>query len=220
MPDYIPHRDAEALAWLQAFASGLSASPSTYQISSAEAAAIQNAVDAFAAAFADATEPSTRTPVTVAVKDEARNAAEQLCRQFAIMIKNNAGISNPEKIAIGVRPINPNREARTCPQTSPTLNVVAATPGTHTLRFADSLDPETRGKPFGATELQLFVAVQDDPVNDWNEAKFVGKFTRNPMSVTFQPADNGKQATYFARWAGQRGDTGPWSGPVTMAIAA
>jgi hypothetical protein len=55
---------------------------------------------------------------------------------------------------------------------------------------------------------------------DPDEAQFYGKFTKNPVAVGFAPADNGKQATYFARWAGRRGDTGPWSAPVTLAIAA
>jgi hypothetical protein len=219
-PDYIPNQDALALGWMQTFAAGISASPATYMISAAEAAGIQNAVDAFAAAHADAIDPAERTPVVVSIKDQARNAAEQLCRQYATLIKFNAGISDENKIAIGVRPVNPNRDPITCPTSSPVLNVVAATPGAHTLRFADSLTPEDRAKPFGATELQLFVAVAETNVTDPEQAKFYGKFTRNPMSVAFSAADNGKQATYFGRWAGRRGDVGNWSAAVSMAIAA
>lgn len=83
--DYIPKQDAQALAWMQTFAAGITASPSTYQLSAAEAAGIQNAVDAFAAAYADAIDPMQRTPVNVAIKDEARNAAEQLCREHAAL---------------------------------------------------------------------------------------------------------------------------------------
>lgn len=81
MPElYIRTRDTEALAWMQTFAAGITASPATYQLSAAEAAGIQNVVDAFAAACADAVDPQQRTPVNIAIKDEARNAAEQLCR--------------------------------------------------------------------------------------------------------------------------------------------
>ena len=218
--DYIPPQDAQALAFMQTFAAGIVASPSTYMISAPEAAAIQAAVDQFAAAYADAVDPAQRTPVVVSLKDETRNAAEQLVRQYATLIKYNAGIANPDKIAIGVRPVNPNRDPVECPQTSPVLNVVAATQGTHTIRFADSLTPENRGKPFGASEIQLYVAIDDEPVMDWNQARFIGKFTKNPMAVSFVPADNGRQATYFAKWASRRGETGPWSSPVTMAIAA
>lgn len=218
--DYIPAQDAQALAWMQTFAAGITANPATYFLSVADASGIQNAVDEFAAAYADAIDPAQRTPVNVATKDESRNNAAQLCRQFASLIKVNAGISNPDKIAIGVRPVNPNRDPIMCPQTSPLLNVIAATPGAQTLRFADSMTPETGAKPFGASELLLFVAVDDEIVIDPDTAKFYGKFTKNPVAVGFDAADNGKQATYFARWAGRRGDMGPWSSPVAMAIAA
>src|SRR5688572_6331058 len=115
--DYIPAKEAEALAFMQTFASGISSNPSTYFLSVAESAAIQAAVDLFAAAYADAIDPTQRTPVVIAEKDEARNAAEQLVRQYATLIKFNAGISNPEKIAIGVRPVNPERNPIECPQT-------------------------------------------------------------------------------------------------------
>ena len=53
--------------------------------------------------------------MTVAQKDDARTSAEQICRQFAILIKYNAGISDPDKIAIGVRPVNNSREPIECP---------------------------------------------------------------------------------------------------------
>jgi len=218
--DYIPSKDAQALQWMQTFSSGLQSDPSRYFISSPEAEAIVNAVELFAAALADAVDPAQRNAVTVALKDEARNNAEQLCRQVANLIKYNAGISNPDKIAIGVRPINPNRDPINCPQTAPILNIIAATPGAQTLRFADSMTPETGKKPFGATELQLFVHVADEAIDDPDAAQFYGKFTKNPVGVAFDASDKGKEATYFARWSDRKGQVGPWSLPVNMTIAA
>jgi hypothetical protein len=50
--------------------------------------------------------------------------------------------------------------------------------------------------------------------------QFYGKFTRNPINVEFSETDDGKMATYYARWASVRGETGPWSLPATMRIAA
>jgi hypothetical protein len=68
--------------------------------------------------------------------------------------------------------------------------------------------------------LQLFVAIADTPTVDENDAVFVGNFTKNPIAVAFSPEDDGKCATWFARWQSRKGDTGPWSLPVTMRIAA
>ena len=139
MADFIPDQDPQALIWMQAFASGLSTNPALYMVTAPDAATVSAAVGAFATALPIATNPATRTEVTVALKDDARTSAEQVCRQFAILIKYNAGISDPDKIAIGVRPVNPTREPIECPQTSPLLNVIAATPGSQTLRYADSM---------------------------------------------------------------------------------
>jgi hypothetical protein len=80
------------------------------------------------------------------------------------------------------------------------------------LRYHDTFTPDSGAKPFGAANLQLFVAVGDLPVVDPDAASFYGAFTKNPVGVGFTAGDNGKQATYFARWASLKGDVGPWSG--------
>jgi hypothetical protein len=141
-------------------------------------------------------------------------------RQYASLIKPNAGISDQDKEAIGVPPINLNRNPINVPASSPLLNIVGATPGSHTLRYADTSTPDSGKKPFGAANLQLFVVVGTTPVIDPDAAQFYGAVTRNPVAVGFDAADNGKMATYFARWADRKGQVGPWSLPVTMAIAA
>lgn len=119
-----------------------------------------------------------------------------------------------------MRPVNNSRERIDCPQTSPLLNIKAATPGSHTVTYADSLEPEKKAKPFGAASIQLFCAIKDTATENVNDAAFVGLFTMNPIATEFGEADDGKMATYFARWSGKRGDVGPWSLPISMAIAA
>jgi hypothetical protein len=205
---------------MEAFAGGISANPSLYMLSPADAASIQNAVDSYAAAFALAKNPATATRVTVCDKDQARTATEQICRRFCSLIKFNAGVSDPDKLAIGVRPLNRGRRPINCPMTSPLVKIQAATPGRQTLFFSDSLSPDSRGKPFGAIHLQLFVAMGDTGSASPESARFYGTFTRNPISVQFTHEDDGKVASYFARWASRRNQVGPWSAPVSMRVAA
>lgn len=217
---YIPAEDSAALDWMQVFSDGITANPGLYQLSAADATAISGAVSAFDTAYQDVIDPATKTSVTVATKDDARVSAEQICRQYAILIKSNAGISDPDKIAIGVRPVNSSREPINVPESSPLLNVIAATPGSQTLRYADTFTPDSAAKPFGAVSLQLFIAIDDVAVTDETAGVFYGNFTRNPVAVGFGSADDGKMATYFARWQSRKGDVGPWSLPVSMRIAA
>ncbi|MGI9015207.1 MAG: hypothetical protein ACR2GY_13300 [Phycisphaerales bacterium] len=218
--DYIPGKDADALIWMRAFANVISASPSTYQLVPPDGVMLSTAVDEFETALQTANTQSTRTPGAIQTKDTKRNAAETLCRQYAVQIKYNNAISDTAKIDLGVRPVNESREPVYCPQSSPLLSITAATPGAQTLRYADSLNPTTAGKPFGAAALQLFMYVGDEATTNEDQAQFVGLFTRNPVAVTFDPADDGKVATFFARWSGGRGDTGNWSLPTSMRIAA
>jgi hypothetical protein len=217
---YIPNTDANALAFMQTFSAGISANPAVYQLASSDAAAISAAVNNFASKYAIAVNPATRTPGNIAAKTDAKKSAIALIRQYAIDIKYNAGIPDEKKIDIGVRPVNASRTPINVPQSSPLLNIVGATPGSHTVRFADSTDPERRARPFGAANLQLFVAVGTAPTTDEGDGRLYGCYTKGPIAVAFDSDEDGKVATYFARWASAKGEFGPWSLPVSMRIAA
>ena len=135
--DYIPREDANALIWLQSFATGIQNSPSTYMLSAADSTAISDAVQQFADAMAVASLPSSRTVETINIKDTKRNAAETLCRHYAVEIKVNNAIDDNAKLAIGVRPVNESREPIHCPQTSPMINTH---PGNHGAEFSGQVN--------------------------------------------------------------------------------
>jgi len=153
-------------------------------------------------------------------KSQARAAAEARCRVVAQQIRLNAGVADADKVAIGVRPVNRTRTKINCPATSPVVNILGCTPGVQMLMFRDSIQDTQRGKPFGATFLELVVAVGDQINNPLDAARPAGLHTRSPISVTFDQADVGKRATYYGRWVSRRGETGPWSLPTSMSVAA
>jgi hypothetical protein len=221
MSDYIPRNDAAALEWFLNFGSKIEAQPSLYQLTPADAEGIVAAVQAFETALDALGTPETkRNPVLITEKDDARTAAEQMCRQFAVQIKFNAAISDAAKIAAGVRPVNPNRDPIPAPSSSPMLSIFGAGYATHTVRFVDSTTPDSRQKPYGVKQMQLFVHVGDEPLTNPEEAKFHGLYTRSPIGIAFDANDVGKQASYVARWCTMKGEVGPWSSPVHMSIAA
>lgn len=217
---YIPANDKDALEWMQAFSGGISQNFALYQLTQADAEGIAAAVQSFAEAYDILKFPQQRNKVTVAAKDDARTAAEQICRQFAIQIKFNAAIGDPAKIDIGVRPVNSNRDPIPPPSSSPMLSIFGAGYATHTVRFVDSTTPDSRQKPYGVRQLQLFVHVGDEPLTIPEQAKFHGLYTRSPIGIAFDADDVGKQASYVARWCTMKGEVGPWSSPVHMSIAA
>jgi hypothetical protein len=212
--------DAARLAWMRHFVEALGLSPSTYLVGSGDVAAILAQVDGFDLALNIATAPSTRNSGSVADKNNARAAAMAMCRQYAKLIKFNAGISDQAKLDAGIRPPAVTSDPIECPLASPLLAVVAATNGAHTLGFQNSVDLSAKAKPFGAIALNLYRVIADEAQSDWNIAQHYGIFTRNPIAVAFDPEDNQKIATYFARWSSRRGGFSNWSSPVSMAIAA
>lgn len=139
-----------------------------------------------------------------------------------MVLKDNLGISDEAKIAAGIRPPNPARDPIFCPQTSPILTILGNTPGAQTITFKDPTQEEKRAKPFGALALQLFLAVTDgDDPAPLAEARFHGLYmSSNRIAVEFGQNDDGRLATYYARWCGRREEVGPWSWPVSMRIAA
>lgn len=211
---YIPSTDAAKLAWLTNFATLISANPGAYGLLAGDAVAIQNARDAYNAAYTVAVEPSTRTAPAVAQKDADRNFAIALCRAYAQQIEANLGVTDQQKLDLGLTvkdqtptPINP-------PATVPLLTIIGATSGQFTVRYADQNSPASRGKPFGTVGMQLFVAIDDTVVNDPNDAAYYGTLTKQPVAVTFDPMDEGRTATLFGRWINAKGEPGPWSLPV------
>ena len=221
--DYMGTTDNAKRAWMLNFVAKLSAPGGLgiYMVTSADLSAISAAVDQFVDALTVVQTPDGRNKGTTADKNAKRTAAAGICRQYAKLIKYNGGIDEQAKIDAGiVPPTNAAGDPIECPMSSPVVVPVAATNGAHTLGYTDSIDLTARAKPFGAIDLLLFRTIGTAAATDPEAAKFVGKFTRNPMAVTFESSDNGKIATYFARWSSRRGGMSNWSAPASMAIAA
>jgi hypothetical protein len=215
-------KEAVLALQLQTFASGIFADPSRFGVATPDALSIKSAVDNFLALRVIANTPATRNVGSIDAKDAGKASALGICGVFYRQIQNSNGVSNDDKLLVGVMPFNTTRTPRTCPLTSPVVGIIAGTPLALTAEFRDSMDPSARGLPAGATMCQVFAHVGDENVEtiDLKTARFIGNFTTNPMAVVFEGDDRGKQATLFGRWGGRRNQFGQWSLPVSMTIAA
>lgn len=215
----IPVEDGAARDFFINVAAIISADPAKYLLQGTDADALMLAAQDYADAYTLATNKPTRNELSIIQKDEQRNSCEALFRLYLMQIKFNMAISTEDKSAVGVRQPNPSRTRRDVPASLPSLMIVGALPGSQTLRFKEA-EAAGNAKPFGAQTLELRVAIAETAVTDVELAKPCGLFSRNPIGVAFEPEDNKKIATYFARWANVRGQVGPWSSPVSMTIAA
>ena len=183
-------------------------------------AAVAAAAAAFDAALVAASDPGTRSTLTVATKNAEKAAAaflyrdcvRQLSAQFRSGVLtaaeiNSAGVRTPDLIPT---PIGP-------PGTLPLLSIVSMVSGLIQMRGADSTTPTLRAKPYGYAGLAIFRV--DGPVTGSSVYNFVGNFTRQPMSVPVPPAVSGQMTTYFGRWYNHKGELGPLSlGVATVGV--
>jgi hypothetical protein len=218
--DIFAGSDELALQKMQAFVNGIALQPGVYGASSSDVDTMVGTVGEFATALSVATTPGTRTKLAVASKVIARGQAASVCRRYAILIKYNNAISDVDKLAIGVEPVNTNRDPVYCPQSTPMLSIAGSAPGSMTMRYCDSNTPDSGRKPVGAFQIELYMAVAPEPVENPDTAVKYRAFTRNPIYVVWNEDDDKKTATLWARWIGRRGDTGPWSVPISTTIAA
>jgi hypothetical protein len=232
---YIPTRDSALDAWADNFQSKIAIAPGTYGLTSVDATAITNAFNLWHAAYLLGgsagsppipLNPATFTRVTVAAKNAEKIAMVTLMRSYASQIRLDPGVANMDKTDLGLNLPNNSPSPIGVPVTFPLLAIAGAGPGTHELRFSDSSTPASRKKPFGAIGMQLFRGVGVAVITDPALCAWIAQVTANPYLSTFDPADAGKIATYFARWitrgkaaGGASGLVGPWSASVSMTVA-
>jgi hypothetical protein len=225
-PNYMGTSDAAQVVWLRSFVDALNADAAAYFVDPAVVATLEGLVATVEASFAvggttgrHANNLATYSPVTSAMFAADLAAAKGNAAPLAMQIRQNVGITDENKIAAGVRPLNITRPHIPAPTTIPILNVLFAAPGTHTLEFADSDTPARKVKPFGALGMQLFVAIGATATMDTTLGRYLLTAPKNPVFAAFIPDDNGKIATYFGRWITRKGLEGNWSAPAAMTIA-
>lgn len=216
---FIPTRDDEYDGFLFNFKTALTAAPATYGMTAPDAVAISAAYTAWHTKFVAATNILTRTRMTIAQKDAEKVLSLSLLREQCSIIRANPAVSDANKIALGITVRDPVPTTIPPPATIPLLSVVNSSPGVQSLLAVDSSTPTSRSKPAGVIGLLVFKAVGAVAAIDPLQATFEGMFTRTPGAMPQDVANNGKVATYFARWTNAKGEEGPWSAPVTCTIA-
>lgn len=216
---YIPSTDDALNVWANNFNTLITASPVTYGLVAADATSINTFVSAFDSALTLASDPSTKTKATVAAKDSAKAAMLDIVRGYAQRIAHNNGVSNDDKVALGLNLPNPHKSPIPAPVTFPLLTVIGATPGQQTLRYADSTTPDKRSKPAGAVMLELVAVAATVAPAGPDDLVTLAFVTKQPYSQNWPPEDKGKTAYYYGRWVTRTGLVGPWSAVASMVIA-
>lgn len=216
---YIPTKDADFQNWILNWTTLLTASPATYGVSAADAAAQVGLYNTWYAAYGLAVNPTTKTATTVAAKNAARTNASAGIRPLAQTISVNDAVSNMLKLALGL-----NLKGSTGPTPIPTptsypiFAIIAGTPGEMTLKFVDSSDGVSRKKPFGVLAIAYFAKASATEITDPTLLEFQDLATKQPFGVDTTFATAGSRIYLAGYYITRTGLKGPWS-PVINFIA-
>jgi hypothetical protein len=217
--NYIPSKQTDVRIWALNFSAGITANPGLYGLVAGDALTIANTVDAFDDALSLALDPATRSPAAIADKDAKRAQMLAIVRPYAIAIRNNAGVSDESKIALGITVVDRLPTPIPAPTTMPILGVLMATPQQLTCKYNDATTPTSKKKPFGAIGMIVCAEVSSAPITDPGLIGFKEIVSKSPFVIEFSSDDVGKKAYIACRWVTRRGLLGPWS-TITQQIVA
>ena len=216
---YIPTGEAQFCDWAGHFVTTVAKEPATYQLSQAEIDELTQELNEFDTQYKDAIAARDAATAAVRAKDERREELESLIRSTAKRIQADDRVTNPARKDAGLPIHKTTRRPVPAPTTAPFGNVVLTGRLEQTLMFSDS---ETRRRrPTGAIGVEVYKCIGDTvaPV-DPAEYKFVEVCCRSPRLFSFEPEHANKVAHYLLRWVNHKGETGPWSAPISGTIPA
>lgn len=228
-PSYIPSQQAKLVTWCTNFNTLILASPTTYGLLPADATTINSYVTAFLSAYAisSKTSPGTRTPASIQNTNNTQAAMLGIVRPYAIQIRNNQGVSDANKLALGLTVPSSSRTPIPCPATPPAISITAAQPLVFTMTINDPTAPASkRKKAVGARAWVMYAVFGTAPATDMTGAVQIAAGTKTPFPITFVSGNVGKYATLWAAWQGRNVSQpgglmlSPFSTPVSMIVPA
>ncbi len=215
-----PTADGPLDVWANNFKTLIAASPTTYGLVTADGTALTTAFNSWHTAYSAAVNPTTRTKATVEAKNVQKENILAVVRGYAATIRVNKAVSPELKIGLGLHVRDTAPTPVPPPSTQPLLTITEPMRGVQDLRARDSASPDRRAKPAGTAGMLLFRAVGTEAVTNPSQASFLVFSGKTDLAFEFPSTDNGKTATYFARWTNSKGEVGPWSPAASMPIAA
>src|SRR5688572_8572277 len=102
MPDWLNTTDAGLLAFSSAFSAKITATPSAFSLTSANALQYATAQALYADMLSIAQDPATKGPLATANKNSAKASLTSLTRQFAAQVQGAMSVSDSQRVELGL----------------------------------------------------------------------------------------------------------------------
>jgi len=212
-------KDADIVAGSANFSTLITANPTTFGLVAAQATAFAALNTTLQSAYAAAINPSTRTPVTVAAKDQAIANMRGNATMLAKIISSTASVTNAQLVSLGLLP-RPARTPVPAPADAPVIDIVSVSGNTVKIRLHAADDSTKRGKPDGVDGAVVFSFVGASAPTDESAWTNEGITSKTVVDVAFPSTVAGGSKVWFtAFWFNARKQNGPAANPVSTNVA-
>lgn len=215
MANFIPTREASLVAWSNNFNTLISATPTAFGLTAAQATAYATLNTAFDTAYNTIKNNTTRSPANIIAKNLAKKNLIAGARSLAGVIQKYPLITNAQRSSLGLTV--PNKPSPVpAPSTYPALEIGVVSGFTVNIKLHDSTSGSKRGKPAGVSGASVFTYAGATPPADISAWKFEGNTSKTAMAVGFaNTLAPGAQVWLTAFWFNAKKQSGPACSPVS-----
>jgi len=221
--DYLATKDWLLLPWAQNFSGLITSTPTAFSLTSAMATNLANLVSDFETRLVAATEPGTRSKVTVQAKRISKASLTSIIRQYARIINSAVTTTDTQRVDLGLHV----RDAEPTPNGPPTVQPQVSIRGTAgnqaLLKIAAADASSTRGRPAGtsgATVSYKIGPLTAPAPTSAADCQLGGLATRTTYVLPIPPGSAGQMLWVMAQYYNDKGDLGPVSLAAGTVIAA
>lgn len=235
MPDFIPRPDARFGAFVSHFLTVVSDWWADHGLDPNDLKPLNEALAAWNKVFPAHVAAQAQAESARQAKDAGRVVLEGEVRPIAAVVQSFIGTTNADRAAMGITVRQPGPALRAVPSTRPLVRIASGERLTHTIRFGDEGSPQSKARPKGALGAEVYYKLV--PPNSTTPSTtptttpaphsggaegfaYLTLATNGAAVATFPSQAAGQTAVYVLRWAGPRGQVGPWSEQVSATVAA
>ncbi len=162
---------------------------------------------------------ATRTASVITTKSDTKLDLTASLRELIQDAKRSPSITDTDRTTLNLP--NPN-EVRTHvkpPTSVPDIEVRKIEHLIHVLNITNPDEPESRAKPKGVANIEIYKALGIEKPKSMDSFKFIGTSTRTLYTAKHVIEEMGQTAWYIARYVSTRGEAGPWSDVISSVIA-
>lgn len=205
------------------FGTRVTATPTAYNLTAAQATAFDGKYDPFIIALdAVAAERAAgiRSGPQTEVKDEAKRQLLLIARELYAFVQDSLSVSDAKKLELGVVVKDFSPTPTPAPGFAPEILVKKVVGRTVTVQLKDAQNAARRGRPPGVIGASVFSFVGATPPSDISLYKFEGNTGRTTVNIEF-PSSTPAGGTVFITgfWFNPAKLSGPACPPVGTTLA-